>query len=263
MSETIAIANQKGGVGKTTTAINLAAALACLGQNTLLVDLDPQGNATSGLGFSKNGDYPSVHQVLVDMLPAEQAIQQTSVELLDIICASQDMVSAELELASVVSRENRLLKALEPFMQVYDYIIIDCPPSLSLLTINALVAANRAIIPIQGEYYALEGLAYFIEAINKVKESINPNLELEGGVLTMFDIRQTLAQQVKSELEKYFGESLFKTQIPRTVRLAEAPSFGKTIFQYDARSKGSEAYLSLAGELLSRRGWKGMRFNSN
>jgi len=261
MVEVISVANQKGGVGKTTTAINLAAALAHLGQNTLLVDLDPQGNATSGLGFDKTEAQESIYHSLVQSEPGKKTIKASSIELLDILCSSREMVSAELTLATAVSRENRLKRILEPFQDTYRFIIIDCPPSLGLLTINALAASNKVLIPVQGEYYALEGLAFFIEAVKKVQDSLNPSLELEGGVLTMFDPRYTLAQQVKAELEKFFGDSLFRTHIPRSVRLAEAPGFGKTIFDYDPRSKGSEAYLSLAGEILQRRGWKGMRFN--
>ncbi|MFC1678933.1 ParA family protein [Elusimicrobiota bacterium] len=259
MAEIIAVANQKGGVGKTTTAVNLSAALAYLGQETLLVDLDPQGNATSGLGFDKNGGGDTAFQCLVDLVPAKKTIKATSVEMLDMIRSCQDMVSAELELAKAISRENRLKNALAPFSKTYRFIIIDCPPSLGLLTVNALVASSKVLIPLQGEYYALEGLAAFMDAVRRIQGQMNPELHLEGGVLTMFDPRFSLAQQVKSELVKFFRESLYKTHIPRSVRLAEAPSFGKTIFQYDPKSRGSQAYLSLAGEMLARRGWKGMR----
>jgi chromosome partitioning protein len=261
MAEVLAIANQKGGVGKTTTAINLAAALACLGQETLLVDLDPQGNATSGLGFDKTSVTTGIYQAMVDMVPLEKTIKATSVELLDIVCSSPDMISAEVELTNAISRENRVKSTLAPFQNAYSFIVIDCPPSLGLLTINALAASDRVLVPIQGEYYALEGLAHFADAVQRVQARLNPRLQMEGGVLTMFDPRYSLAQQVKAELGKYFGDRLFQTAVPRSVRLAEAPSFGKTIFQYDARSKGSEAYLSLAGEMLIRRGWTGMRLN--
>jgi chromosome partitioning protein len=261
MAEIIAIANQKGGVGKTTTAINMAAAIAHLGQETLLIDLDPQANATSGLGISKKDPGGGIFQVLIESLPIEKTIKETEIELLDIIPSSQDMVSAELNLSSVVSRENRLKCALQNISSAYSYILIDCPPSLGLLTINALAASDRVLVPIQGEYYALEGLAQFSEAIAKVRTYINQSLELEGGILTMFDPRYSLSQQVRIEIEKFFGPRLYKTFIPRTVRLAEAPSFGKTIFQYDPKSKGSETYLALAGEFLSRRGWTGMRLN--
>ena len=260
-AEIISIANQKGGVGKTTTAINFSAALACLGQETLLVDLDPQGNATSGLGFEKLSDTFGIYQCLVEMGAAEKAIKASNVEMLDIICSTPDMVAAEVELVTAISRENRLKNCLSSFRNSYKFIIIDCPPSLGLLTINALSASDKVIVPVQGEYYALEGLANFYEAITRVRDRINSNLSIEGGVLTMFDPRYSLAQQVKNELEKFFGASLFKTSIPRSVRLAEAPGFGKTILQYDPRSKGSESYLAMAGEFLIRRGWTGMRMN--
>lgn len=261
MAEIIAIANQKGGVGKTTTAINLAAALAHLGQETLLMDLDPQGNATSGLGFDKNSDEPGIHASLVGDQPISSVIKSTEVEMLDMVCSSPQMVSAEVELSGMVSRENKVKQALSPVRGLYSFIIIDCPPSLGLLTINALVASDRVCIPIQGEYYALEGLAQFVDATRRVREHLNPGLEIEGGILTMFDPRYTLSQQVKQNLSSFFGDKLYSTHIPRAVRLAEAPSFGKTIFQYDPSSKGSEMYLALAGELLSRRGWRGMRLN--
>jgi len=261
MAEIIAIANQKGGVGKSTTAINLSAALAHLGQDALIIDLDPQGNTTSGLGVNKGSVDAGIYHSLVENTPLEKTIKATGVELLDIVCSSPEMIGAEMELADMVSRENRIKDALKPFQDTYSYVLIDCPPSLGLLTINALAAATRVLIPIQGEYYALEGLAQFIEAVNRIQSALNPGLQIEGGVLTMFDPRYTLAGQVKSELARFFGDSLFKTHIPRTVRLAEAPGFGKTIFQYDPRSRGSESYLALAGELLSRRGWKGMKLN--
>jgi chromosome partitioning protein len=261
VSEVIAIANQKGGVGKTTTSINFAAGLACLGQDTLLIDLDPQANATSGLGFNKQEVELGIMQNLLDGEPLEKTIKATGVELLDIVCSSPDMVSAEIQLSNEVSRENRLRRALEPFSKTYEYVVIDCPPSLGLLTINALSAADKVLIPIQGEYYALEGLANFFDAIRKIQAGLNARLQLEGGVLTMFDPRFALAQQVKGELSKFLGKTLFETTIPRTVRLAEAPGFGKTIFEYDPRSKGGQRYLALAGEFLGRRGWKGMRLN--
>lgn len=261
MAEIIALANQKGGVGKTTTAINLAAGLACLGQDTLLVDLDPQANATSGLGISKNEIDVSVYDNLVELLPAEKTIKGTEVELLDVLASSPDMVSAELQLSGAVSRENRLRNCLKPIRDCYSFIIIDCPPSLGLVTLNALAAADKVLVPIQGEYYALEGLDALLQTIKHCRQGLNTALTVEGAVLTMYDPRYTLAQQVRGELEKYFGEALYKTAIPRSVRLAEAPSFGKTIYQYDAKSKGSESYLALAGELLSRRGWRGMKLN--
>lgn len=261
MAEIIAIANQKGGVGKTTTAINLSAALAYLGQDTLLIDLDPQGNSTSGLGFNKQEVEFGVYHNMLDDTPPEKTIKQTNVEMLDLICSTPDMVGAELELADTVSRENRIKKALGPCRQMYDFIIIDCPPSLGLLTINALAFSDKVLIPIQGEYYALEGLAQFLSAINRLQGGLNPDLKIEGGLLTMFDPRYALSQQVKTELKKFFGDSLYNTFIPRSVRLAEAPSFGKTIFQYQPRSRGSEQYLAFAGEFLARRGWSGISLN--
>lgn len=261
MAEIIAISNQKGGVGKSTTTINLSAALAHLGQDTLVIDLDPQGNTTSGLGFNKRESGPGIYHNLIEKHPLEKTIKATTVELLDIVCATPEMIGAEMEIADMFSRENRLREVLEGYKGIYSFVVIDCPPSLGLLTINALACANKTLIPIQGEYYALEGLAQFVEAIERIQASLNPELEIEGGLLTMFDPRYTLAVQVKKELGGFFGESLFETHIPRTVRLAEAPGFGKTIFQYEPRSRGSEAYLAFAGEFLARRGWKGMRLN--
>jgi len=261
MAEIIAISNQKGGVGKSTTAINLSAALAHLGQDTLVIDLDPQGNATSGLGFDKKEGALGIYHNLVEKQPLEKTIKATSVELLDIVCATYEMIGAEMEIADMFSRENRLREAIDGHNGAYSFIVIDCPPSLGLLTINALACSTKVLIPIQGEYYALEGLAQFVEAVGRLQAGLNPELEIEGGLLTMFDPRYTLAAQVKKELGTFFGESLFETYIPRTVRLAEAPGFGKTIFQYEPRSRGSEAYLALAGEFLARRGWKGMKLN--
>lgn len=256
MAETIVIANQKGGVGKTTTAINLAAALALLDQETLLIDVDPQGNATSGLGFDKQKFSPSIYNVLVELLPLEKTIKGTIIEKLHVCGAGPELVGAEVELVPALARESRLKGAISAIKDRFKYIIIDCPPSLGLLTINALNAANKVIVPIQGEYYSMEGLAQFINTVKRVKAALNPNLEIEGGVLTLFDSRMLLANQVKQEVEKYFGPSMFKTIIPRNIRLAEAPSFGQCIFQYDQKSKGSEAYASLARELLARRGVK-------
>lgn len=253
MAEILAIANQKGGVGKTTTAVNLSAALATLGFSTLLVDMDPQGNATSGLGFDKRQFEPNIYNVLVDLLPLEKTIKETSIAQLAIAGANPDLTGAEVELVSALARESRLKGALGGVKARFQYIVIDCPPSLGLLTINALNAADRIIIPIQGEYYAMEGLAQFVDAVNKIKAALNPRLTVEGGVLTMFDSRMTLSNQVKEEVAKFFGPSLFQTVIPRNIRIAEAPGFGQSIFQYDAKSRGAEAYLSLTRELLARR----------
>lgn len=254
MTEIFAIANQKGGVGKTTTTVNLAAALATLGHETLVIDMDPQGNATSGLGFDKRTFDPNIYNVLVDLMPLEKTIKATTLAKLSVAGANPDLIGAEVELVSALARESRLKGALSAVRNRFSFVIIDCPPSLGLLTINALNAADRIIIPIQGEYYAMEGLAQFTQAVDRVKQALNPKLAVEGGVLTMFDSRMTLSNQVREEVGKFFGEALFKSIIPRSIRLAEAPGFGQNIFQYDAKSKGAEAYLTLARELLSRRG---------
>lgn len=253
MAEIIAITNQKGGVGKTTTAINLAAALSLLGQETLLIDLDPQANATSGMGFDKKTIKPTIYPVLLEEVPLEAAIKPSKMEWLDMVPSNRDLVGAEIELVGVLARESRLKTALEPINGLYRFILIDCPPSLGLLTINALAAANKVLIPIQSEYYALEGLAHLSETIRKIKSALNPGLEMEGGILTMFDARISLANQVKSEVDKFFKGSAFPFSIPRNVRLAEAPSFGQPIFIYDPRSRGGEAYMELAISMLSKR----------
>ena len=253
MTEIIAIANQKGGVGKTTTAVNFSAALATFGHETLLIDMDPQGNATSGLGFDKRQFEPNIYDVLVDLLPLEKTIKPTTLPKLSVSGSNPDLTGAEVELVSALARESRLKGALSGVKGRYRFVIIDCPPSLGLLTINALNAANRIIIPIQGEYYAMEGLAQFVDAVNKIKMALNPALEVEGGVLTMFDARMTLSNQVRDEVSKFFGPALFNTLIPRNIRIAEAPGFGQSIFQYDPKSKGAEAYLAFAREFLSRR----------
>lgn len=252
--EVLAIANQKGGVGKTTTAVNVAAALALLGFETLLIDMDPQGNATSGLGFDKRQFEPNIYDVLVDLMPLEKTIKESAIPKLAVAGANPDLTGAEVELVAALARESRLKGALAGVKNRFKYVIIDCPPSLGLLTINALNAADRILIPIQGEYYAMEGLAQFVDAVNKVKAALNPKLAVEGGVLTMFDSRMTLSNQVKDEVSKFFGPALFATIIPRNIRIAEAPGFGQSILQYDAKSRGAEAYLALTRELLARRG---------
>ena len=253
MAEIIAVANQKGGVGKTTTAVSLASALALMGKKTMLVDMDPQGNATSGLGFDKRGYSPNIYNVLVELLPIENTIKASSVENLSVCGANNDLAGAEIELVSALARESRLKGALSSVKPKFDFVIIDCPPSLGLLTVNALNASDRIIIPIQGEYYSMEGLAQFVAAVEKIKSALNSRLEIEGGVLTMFDSRMTLSNQVKEEVVKYFGDRIFSTIIPRNIRLAEAPGFGQSIFQYDHKSKGAEAYLEFAREFLARR----------
>lgn len=254
MAEIIAIANQKGGVGKTTTAVNLSSALAVLGQETLLIDMDPQGNATSGVGFDKREFDPNIYDVLVDLLPLEKTIKAAPLPKLSVSGANNDLAGAEIELVSALARESRLKGALSAVKNRFAYVVIDCPPSLGLLTVNALNAADKIVIPIQGEYYSMEGLAQFTGAVEKVKSALNPRLEIEGGVLTMFDSRMTLSNQVKEEVAKFFGPKMFAAIIPRNIRLAEAPGFGQSIFQYDAKSRGAEAYMAFAQEFLSRRG---------
>lgn len=256
MTETIVIANQKGGVGKTTTTINLAAGLAALGYPTLVIDTDPQGNATSGLGFDKAQFTPNIYNVVVELMPLEKTIRETTVPNLCLVGANSDLLGSEIALAEAIGRESRLRGALSSIRDRFQFIIIDCPPSLGILTINALNAADRVIIPIQGEYYALEGLAQFVEAVTRVRDTLNPKLAFEGGLLTMFDTRMLLSNQVKEEVSKFFGPALFNTLIPRNIRLAEAPGFGQSIFQYDPKSRGGQAYLALAQEFLSRRNIK-------
>jgi len=254
MAETVVIANQKGGVGKTTTAINLAVALAALDFETLILDLDPQGNATSGLGIEMSKDMLGIYDVLSENASLEQAIKQTSIEWLDILPTNHNLAGAEIELVSEFSRESVLKRCLAPCKDMYKFIIIDCPPSLGLLTVNALTAADSVITPVQCEYYSMEGLTYFTNTVDKIKQALNPGLKIDGGIITMFDSRINLANQVLNEISKYYGEKLYKTVVPRNVRLAEAPSFGQPIFIYDPSSRGAQAYKNLALEFLSRRG---------
>lgn len=246
----IVVVNQKGGVGKTTTAINVAASLATSGSTVLLVDLDPQGNTTSGLGFSKDSLGGGCYDVLCRDVSLAQAVQESRIPGLFILPSNADLAGAEVELVNQQKREFRLEKALRT--ATYDYVIIDCPPSLGLLTVNALAAANWVLIPVQAEYYALEGLGQLLQTFQRVQQGINPSLQLLGVVITMFDKRTSLSEQVQRELKNYFGEKLFKTIIPRNIRLAEAPSFGKTIFEHDRWSKGSRAYKQLAREVQKR-----------
>lgn len=246
----IAVINQKGGVGKTTTAVNMAAQLASTQTPVLLVDLDPQGNATSGLGIGKDALEPTTYEVLLGQATLDQAVLSTNRDGLYIIPANANLAAAEIELVGMLQRELALKNALQ--VAAYDYVIIDCPPALGLLTINALTAANSVLIPVQSEYYALEGLGQLLTTIQRVKQALNSNLDLLGVVLTMYDKRTTLSEQVMDELKNHFGEKLCKTVIPRNVRLAEAPSFGKTIFEHDRWSKGARAYKQLAKEVVKR-----------
>ncbi len=249
MARVIAIVNQKGGVGKTTTAVNLSACLAAGEKRTLLVDIDPQANATSGLGIDRNA-VPGTYQILMEGIPAESAILPTMVPALEAIPAGEGLVGAEVELVDASDRERRLRKGLEPLLGKYDYILIDCPPSLGLLTINALAAATAVLIPLQCEYYALEGLAQILEAIRLCQKKINPTLTVEGILLTMYDSRINLSDQVAQDVKEHFPGRVFNTVVPRNVRLSEAPSFGMPVILYDIRSAGAESYLRLAKEVI-------------
>ena len=256
MSKIIAIANQKGGVDKTTTAVNLAACTAQEGKRVLLVDIDPQGNATSGAGVDKNEGEYSVYDVIINELEAKKAIQHTKIETLDVLPSRIELAGAEVELVSMMARERKLRTALKPLVSEYDYIFIDCPPSLGLLTLNALTAAQTLLVPIQCEYYALEGLAQLMNTVKLVRQHLDDDLEVEGVVMTMYDARTNLSPMVVGEVKKFFKNKVYETVIPRSVRLGEAPSFGLPITLYDPKSAGAKAYVNLAKELLTRDGGK-------
>lgn len=251
MGRIVAVANQKGGVGKTTTTINLSASLAAAERRVLAVDADPQGNLTSGLGRKTRDPRPSVYDVVIEQLPMEQVLVTTDLEHLQLAPADRNLTGAEVELVPLLAREQRLKEALAPLKDRYDYIFIDCPPSLGLLTVNALTAADSLLIPIQCEYFALEGVSELMATLQRVQRALNPGLRIEGVLLTMVDERTNLTQQVTAEIRAHFKDKVFRSTIPRSIRLGEAPSFGKPILLYDIRSKGAEAYLDLAKELMA------------
>lgn len=252
MAKIICIANQKGGVGKTTTAVNLGASLAVAEKRTLLVDMDPQGNAGSGVGIEKSSLNENVYHALINDIDPKTAVKKTILPALDILPATDDLAGAELELVSLPDRERRLSRVLASFEDDYEYILIDCPPSLGLLTLNAMVAAKSVLVPLQCEFYAMEGLSKILKTIRLVRKGLNPSLGIEGILLTMFDGRNNLSRQVSDEIRQHFGDSTFKTVIPRNVRLSEAPSHGKPILLYDITSRGAASYLELAKELIER-----------
>lgn len=252
MGKVICVYNQKGGVGKTTTVVNLAAALGLQKKKVLVIDMDPQGNATSGLGLDKEEETKHVYNVLVGSVSTREAIRTANARNVSLITSTPDLTGFEVEGVEMEQRETILKRALDEVRLDYDYVIIDCPPSLGLLSLNALAAAESVIVPIQTEYYALEGVSQLVETIAMVQEGLNPELEIEGVLMTMYDSRTNLSQDVVAEVEKYFGEKVFKTYIPRNIRLAEAPSYGESALTYDRFSKGSRAYMKLAKELIRK-----------
>ncbi|MBO6575256.1 MAG: ParA family protein [Rhodothermales bacterium] len=252
MGKVIAVANQKGGVGKTTTAVNLATSLAAVERSTLLVDFDPQANCSSGVGIDPRTVTASSYEILVGSVPFEDAIRTTEMPFLDLVPSHINLVGAEIEMVDVPDRERILRNAMQRVRDRYDFIVIDCPPSLGLLTLNALTAANSVLIPVQAEYFALEGLGQLLNTIKLVRQHLNENLDIEGVLVTMFDVRLRLANQVAGELRKYFGDKVFNTLIQRNVRVSEAPSFGRPVLLYDATSVGARNYIALAKEVLSR-----------
>jgi len=252
MGKVICIANQKGGVGKTTTAVNLSASLAVAEKKTLLIDIDPQGNATSGLGIPREDASQNIYHALIDQVPLQSLIHKTELSFLEIVPSNIDLIGAEIELVPFPERELRLKTAIKEVREIFDFLIIDCPPSLGLITVNSLTASDSVLIPLQCEYYPMEGLSQLLKTIDLIKNNLNRELVIEGILLTMFDRRNNISHQVNEEVRKHFGKLVFQTVIPRNVRLSECPSFGKPIILYDADSRGAESYLELAREILNQ-----------